>query len=206
MTMQLSLTTPCILFGQNIVMCIELRGSCTWHVCVLASADKFQTKQGLEILIHLGGITKAPVSVKHFSIIYACSSNDIFLISPHRLEALINACCFQVDAVLNSTTTNLDLTWGQISSSLLRAAGPEMQNECNTVRMLGRSPASKNSAQYLVIRLPDSLLMCLCFQVKPNGITYADIAVTSGYKLPCKYVFHGSCPSWDRGTSLQVQL
>ena len=44
----------------------------------------------------------------------------------------------QADAVVNSTTTGLDLSWGTISSNLLSAAGKEMQTECNQVMQTNR--------------------------------------------------------------------
>ncbi|XP_029634043.1 protein mono-ADP-ribosyltransferase PARP14-like [Octopus sinensis] len=70
-----------------------------------------------------------------------------------------------VDVIVNSTNKQLQLSNGSISKSILNAAGPQMQDECN--------------------------------QKYPRGISTSEIAVTKGYKLKCKNVFHLALPPWD---------
>ena len=41
-------------------------------------------------------------------------------------------------------------------------------------------------------------------KVAPNGVEYGEIAVTDGYGLPVKTVYHGACPSWNAQTSPKV--
>jgi len=72
-----------------------------------------------------------------------------------------------VDALLNTTSKDLDFRKGAISKSISMAAGRELQAEC----------ASKY----------------------PDGIRPGQLISTSGYRLPCKKVYHSSVPKWDRG-------
>jgi hypothetical protein len=60
--------------------------------------------------------------------------------------------------VVNTTSKNLDLSNGKVSSTLLKAGGSEIQNECK--------------------------------QSYPSGIMNLLVAVTGGYKIACKKVFH----------------
>jgi len=72
-----------------------------------------------------------------------------------------------VDALLNTTSRDLDFRKGAISKSISAAAGRELQAEC----------ASKY----------------------PDGIRPGQVIATSGYRLPCKKVYHGSLQKWDHG-------
>ena len=64
---------------------------------------------------------------------------------------------------------DLDLSQGAVSSSLLTAAGPAIQQECRT-----QVPAGQQIATGQIIR-------------------------TAGHQLHCKDVLHGSCMKWDAG-------
>ena len=46
----------------------------------------------------------------------------------------------QVDAIVNSTTTSLDLDNGALSASILKAGGDMLQKECNKVAPEGIKP------------------------------------------------------------------
>lgn len=72
--------------------------------------------------------------------------------------------------LVNSTSNNLDLNTGLISKSILKAAGPEIQEECN----------------------------------KYKSFKEGEIAVTQGYALDCKYVFHGAIPGYNSREKVKV--
>ncbi|CAI9714736.1 protein mono-ADP-ribosyltransferase PARP14-like [Octopus vulgaris] len=74
-----------------------------------------------------------------------------------------------VDVIVNSSNKQLQLNDGSISKSILNAAGPQMQDECN--------------------------------QKYPQGISTFKIAITKGYNLNCKNVFHLALPPWDENSS-----
>ncbi|XP_014787692.2 protein mono-ADP-ribosyltransferase PARP14, partial [Octopus bimaculoides] len=82
------------------------------------------------------------------------------------IDSITNA---SVDVIINTTNKNLQLNNGSISKFILKAAGSEMQVECN--------------------------------QKYPQGISTSEIAITEGYKLNCKKVFHLTLPSWDEDSS-----
>lgn len=65
--------------------------------------------------------------------------------------------------IVNSTSNNLDLNTGLISKSILKAAGPEIQEECR----------------------------------KYKKFKEGEIAITQGYGLNCKRVFHGAIPGYN---------
>ncbi|XP_029643253.2 protein mono-ADP-ribosyltransferase PARP14-like [Octopus sinensis] len=81
------------------------------------------------------------------------------------IDSISNA---SVDVIVNSSNEELQLDKGFISKSILNAAGPEMQDECNQ--------------KYL------------------RGISASEIAVTKGYNLKCKNVFHLALPPWDENS------
>ncbi|XP_036364536.1 protein mono-ADP-ribosyltransferase PARP14 isoform X3 [Octopus sinensis] len=70
-----------------------------------------------------------------------------------------------VDVIVNRTNKNLYLNIGAISKSILNAAGPQIQNECD--------------------------------EEYPRGISTSTIAITKGYNLNCKNVFHLVLPYWN---------
>ncbi|CAI9716753.1 protein mono-ADP-ribosyltransferase PARP14-like [Octopus vulgaris] len=74
-----------------------------------------------------------------------------------------------VDVIINSTNKSLQLNIGAISKSILNAAGPQIQVECN--------------------------------QKYPQGISTSELAITKGYNLKCKKVFHLVLPPWDENSS-----
>lgn len=76
----------------------------------------------------------------------------------------------QVDAIVNSASSDLDLSRNASAQALSNAAGPDLQQECTAIG-----------------------------QVQTGGI-----AVTSGGKLGCKYVFHTSCAQWENGKGEKV--
>lgn len=46
-----------------------------------------------------------------------------------------------------------------------------------------------------------------CDSQYPNGVQPGHIAVTSGYKLKCRKVYHGALPQWDPNSpSTQVHI
>ena len=71
--------------------------------------------------------------------------------------------------IVDTTSTKLELENGQVSASLLSDAGPEIRNECKTLKEL----------------------------------RVGEIAETSGYKLPCKRVYHGAARLWDSKLSAE---
>ena len=70
---------------------------------------------------------------------------------------------------MNTVAEDVDLNHGAVSSSLLAAAGPGLQQECRA-----QVPAEKKLNHGQVIR-------------------------TSGQKLQCQDVLHGHCDQWDAG-------
>lgn len=70
---------------------------------------------------------------------------------------------------MNSTSSNLDLTQGAVSRSILKQAGKLIQSEC------------KNWLQNRPL------------------IELADVCITRGYGLGCNYVYHGTLPTWSSG-------
>lgn len=72
-----------------------------------------------------------------------------------------------MDALLNTTSKDLDFSKGAISKSISQAAGRELQAECQS--------------KY------------------PDGIQHGQVIATSGYRLHCRKVYHGSVQKWDRG-------
>ena len=68
---------------------------------------------------------------------------------------------------MNSTSKDLKLDKGIVSKALLRAAGNEIQKECD-----------------------DNY---------GGGIKVGDVAVTKGYGLKCKKVYHIAVDTYERG-------
>ncbi|CAC5424291.1 Protein mono-ADP-ribosyltransferase PARP15 [Mytilus coruscus] len=62
----------------------------------------------------------------------------------------------RVDAIVNTTSKDLQLNQGAVSAALLKVGGQALQDEC--------------------------------LQNYPKGVGYGEVAVTSGYNLPCSYV------------------
>ena len=76
---------------------------------------------------------------------------------------------------MNSTSKDLHLDKGVASKAVLRAAGNDMQKECDN--NYGR------------------------------GIKVGDVAVTKGYQLKCKKVYHVAVDTYERGQgALKVSL
>ena len=71
--------------------------------------------------------------------------------------------------IVNTVGHELDLSQGAVSSSLLSAAGPALQQECRT-----QLPAGQQMSAGQVIR-------------------------TAGHQLHCKDVLHAACIKWDAG-------
>ncbi|XP_052088539.1 protein mono-ADP-ribosyltransferase PARP14-like isoform X3 [Mytilus californianus] len=79
----------------------------------------------------------------------------------------------RVDAIVNTTSKDLQLNQGAVSAALLKVGGQALQDEC--------------------------------LQNYPKGVGYGEVAVTSGYNLPCSYVCHGSLDQWRKdGSSIKV--
>ncbi|CAG2248586.1 unnamed protein product [Mytilus edulis] len=79
----------------------------------------------------------------------------------------------KVDAIVNTTSRDLELSKGIVSASLLKHGGSVLQREC--------------------------------YQKHPNGVEYGKVAVTSGGRLHCKIVCHGSLEQWKSdGSSIKV--
>ena len=70
---------------------------------------------------------------------------------------------------MNTVGQDIDLSQGAVSSSLLKVAGPGIQQECRT-----QVPAGQQIAAGQIIR-------------------------TAGHQLHCTDVLHGSCIKWDAG-------
>jgi hypothetical protein len=76
----------------------------------------------------------------------------------------------QCDAIVNSTRGDLYLSQGAVSATILAAAGGDIQKECDKI-MTRRSR-------------------------KP--LSSAEVEMTKGYNLGCKYVLHGALiSSWN---------
>ncbi|XP_029655809.1 protein mono-ADP-ribosyltransferase PARP14-like, partial [Octopus sinensis] len=82
------------------------------------------------------------------------------------IDSISNA---SVDVIVNSSNEELQLHKGSISKSILKAAGSQIQVECN--------------------------------QKYPRGISASEIAITKGYNLKCKNVFHLALPPWGENSS-----
>ncbi|CAC5392514.1 Protein mono-ADP-ribosyltransferase PARP15 [Mytilus coruscus] len=79
----------------------------------------------------------------------------------------------KVDAIVNTTSRDLQLRKGVVSASLLKYGGSDLQKECS--------------------------------KKHPNGVKYGEVAVTSGGRLHCKIVCHGSLEQWKAdGSSIKV--
>ena len=57
---------------------------------------------------------------------------------------------FQVDAYVNSTNSDLDLSRGMLSRQLLRQVGQKLQEECNEYAPLSAGQVAVTSAQSLL--------------------------------------------------------
>ena len=82
----------------------------------------------------------------------------------HLFDEFVFVYCCQVDVLVNSVKSNLDLSCGAISNALRKAAGPELQRACK---------------EYTSCLNPSEVL------------------VTRPGNLPCKYVIHVVCYSWN---------
>jgi O-acetyl-ADP-ribose deacetylase (regulator of RNase III) len=75
----------------------------------------------------------------------------------------------QCDAIVNSTSDDLNLSQGAVSATILAAAGEDIQKECEKIMTWrGRRPLSPT-----------------------------EVERTKGYNLRCKYVLHGALISWN---------
>ena len=74
---------------------------------------------------------------------------------------------FQAEVYVNSTSSDLVLSNGAVSKSILRAGGQTVQDECT-------NHVSKNG------------------RVKPG-----DIVVTRAGNIQCKHIFHTACSNYD---------
>ena len=75
----------------------------------------------------------------------------------------------KVDVIVNAANREM-LGGGGVDGAIHRAAGPELRYECLRLR---------NCAEFY------------------PGLMIGDVAVTWGYNLPCKYVFHTVGPIFD---------
>lgn len=76
------------------------------------------------------------------------------------------------DVIVNSTHGDLNLNFGAVSGTILKLAGNKIQDECNAI--MKQRTKSKLSSE--------------------------DVAVTNGYDLDCRYVFHGALAIWTNQT------
>ncbi|KAJ8316973.1 hypothetical protein KUTeg_004877 [Tegillarca granosa] len=132
----------------------ELKGI---DVIVNAANKKLDHMGGLAKVIVTKGATRSTGGRDKQQVDTGCNINI------EVIEGLISK--QDVDVIVNSTSRNLQLNNGAVSSSLLKAGGPGLQQEC--------------SNNY------------------PNGIQPGDVAVTSGGRLNCQSVFHGSLKDWS---------
>lgn len=65
-------------------------------------------------------------------------------------------------------------------------------NSCNQALMLAYGGLSKSFA-----KSAGPGLQAECSEKYPNGICFGDIAITNGYSLKCKNVYHAVMPAWD---------
>lgn len=72
--------------------------------------------------------------------------------------------CYQRDAIVNTTSLHLDLDSGKVSRSILRKAGPGIQDQLRNYH--------------------------------PKGMTRGEVAVTRGFSLDCRFVYHGALDYW----------
>ncbi|GAB1599113.1 protein mono-ADP-ribosyltransferase PARP14-like, partial [Argonauta hians] len=77
----------------------------------------------------------------------------------------------QTDIIVNSTDCGLEHQYGPIAKSILKAAGPQLREEC--------------SNKY------------------PEGISESRVAITKGYNLNCKNIFHVYLPNWKSDLTLK---
>lgn len=75
----------------------------------------------------------------------------------------------KVDVIVNAANREM-LGGGGVDGAIHRAAGPELREECLKLRQ---------TAEFY------------------PGLMIGEVAVTWGYKLPCKYVFHTVGPIYD---------
>lgn len=68
------------------------------------------------------------------------------------------------EAIVNTTSLNLDLDSGKVSRSILRKAGGGIQDQLR--------------------------------RYHPKGITQGEVAVTRGFSLDCRFVYHGALDYW----------
>lgn len=71
---------------------------------------------------------------------------------------------YQRDAIVNTTSLNLDLDSGKVSRSILRKAGRGIQDQLRNFH--------------------------------PKGIAPGEVAVTRGFSLDCRFVYHGALDYW----------
>ena len=83
-------------------------------------------------------------------------------------------CIIQVEVYVNTSRPSLDLSYGAVSQSLLKAGGPALQDECTRYNRANGDVAVWN------------------------------IATTGGARLKCKYVIHAVGEQYDGTASEKV--
>ena len=81
-----------------------------------------------------------------------------------------------MDVYVNTTNPSLDLSFGAVAQSLLKAGGPALQDECTAYHRTN------------------------------GDIAIWDIATTEGPGLNCKYVIHTVGGDYEEAASQQVRL
>lgn len=82
--------------------------------------------------------------------------------------------CYQREAIVNTTSLHLDLDSGKVSRSILRKAGPCIQDQLRNYH--------------------------------PKGITQGEVAVTRGFRLDCRFVYHGALDYWPSTHEPEVKM
>lgn len=78
----------------------------------------------------------------------------------------------QVDVIVNTTSPDLDITKGAVCKSILEAAGNSLKTELDNL------PVIYNKGG------------------KVMRVKYGEIVETTGYRLKCTSIFHGSLYKW----------
>lgn len=79
----------------------------------------------------------------------------------------------QVDVIVNTTSPDLDITKGAVCKSILEAAGDNLKTELDKLPVINRNGG------------------------KVMRVKYGEIVETTGYRLKCTSIFHGSLYKWD---------
>ncbi|XP_062573462.1 protein mono-ADP-ribosyltransferase PARP14-like [Saccostrea cucullata] len=80
----------------------------------------------------------------------------------------------KADVLVCNGSNDLRLQNGGLAEAMMKAAGKEIQDECED--------------KY------------------PNGIQDGEVAVTEGYRLPCRWVFHTTLPKWGEPSQNPINI